>query len=143
MFIGEYEHSLDNKGRVIVPAKFRDDLSETFVMTKGLDKCLFVYPMEEWKLIEEKLKALPMTNPMVRSFVRTFFAGASDASLDKQGRVLIPQKLRDHALIERDAVIIGVATRFEIWSKQEWEAYNSTEGLSYEELAQQLSELGI
>lgn len=143
MFIGEYEHSIDTKGRVIIPAKFRDELEETFVMTKGLDNCLFVYPKEEWQVIESKLKELPMTNPVARSFVRTFFAGACDCTLDKQGRVLIPQNLRTHSKIAKDVVIIGVATRFEIWSKELWEDYNDSAGLSYEELATQLSELGI
>src|SRR5690625_6367338 len=117
MFIGEYQHTLDNKGRVTMPSKFRDDLGEKFVITKGLDSCLFVYPMSEWKTIQEKLKTLPLTNRDARAFVRFFFSGASESSLDKQGRVLIPANLREHSRLEKEAVIIGVATRLEIWSK--------------------------
>ena len=145
MLIGEFKHSIDSKGRITIPSKFREDLSDGFVMTKGLDNCLFVYPRSEWIKIEEKLKSLPMTNKNVRSFVRTFFSGATDANIDKQGRVLIPQNLRSHALIEidKEAVIIGVSTRAEIWSSASWDDYNNEEGLSYEEMAEQMAELGI
>lgn len=145
MLIGEYKHGIDNKGRVTIPSKFRDDLTEGFVITKGLDRCLFLYPMEEWTKIEKRLKTLPMTNKTVRSFVRTFFSGATDASIDKQGRVLIPQNLRDHALIKNneEAVIIGLSDRVEIWNSGLWEAYNIDEGLSYEEMAEKMAELGL
>ncbi|RVU54847.1 division/cell wall cluster transcriptional repressor MraZ [Anaerosphaera multitolerans] len=143
MLIGEYRHSLDSKGRMIIPAKFRDELGEEFVMTKGLDNCLFVYPKDEWIKIENKLKNLPMTNKAVRSFVRTFFSGAVDQSLDKQGRVLIPQNLREHSQINKEAVVIGVSTRVEIWSTENWDSYNDDEGLSYEEMAEKMTELGI
>lgn len=142
MLIGEYYHNLDPKGRITIPSKFRDDLS-VFVMTKGLDHCLFVYPKEEWEVIEQKLKSLPMTNPSVRSFVRTFFSGAIDCVPDKQGRVLIPQNLRDHANIVNKTVIVGLSNRAEIWSEEKWHEYNNQEGLSYEELAEKMSELGI
>jgi len=143
MLIGEYRHSLDPKGRIIIPAKFRDELGDEFVMTKGLDNCLFVYPKDEWIKIENKLKDLPMTNKAARSFVRTFFSGAIDQSLDKQGRVLIPQNLREHSKILKDAIVIGVSTRVEIWSAENWDNYNDDEGLSYEEMAEKMTELGI
>lgn len=143
MFIGEYKHSLDTKGRIIIPSKFRDYLGEEFVMTKGLDNCLFVYPLNEWKILEAKLKELPMTNRDARAFVRFFFSGATECSLDKQGRVLIPQNLRSHSRLEKDAVIIGVATRMEIWSDDEWSHYNDDDSLSYDAIAEKMSELGI
>lgn len=143
MFIGEYQHTIDTKGRVIIPSKLRDDLGSNFIMTKGLDNCLFVYPLQEWKVLEEKLKTLPMTNRDARAFVRFFFAGATECTLDKQGRVLVPVNLRDHANLDKDAVIIGVATRIELWSKEEWEKYNDDDNLSYDSIAERMAELGI
>lgn len=143
MFIGEYQHILDTKGRIIIPSKFREDLGANFVITKGLDSCLFVYPMEEWKIIQDKLKTLPFTNKDARAFIRFFFSGASEVSLDKQGRVLIPFNLREHSKLEKDAVIIGVATRIEIWSKKQWQDYNEDDNLSYDKIAEKMAELGI
>lgn len=143
MFIGEYQHSLDSKGRIIVPAKFRDELGETFIMTKGLDNCLFVYPKSEWKILEEKLKTLPLTRKDARAFVRFFFAGASECELDKQGRILIPSNLREYCKLDKDAVVIGVSNRVEIWSKVEWDSYNDDDDLSYENIAEKMIELGI
>lgn len=143
MFIGEYQHSLDSKGRIIIPSKFRAELGEGFVMTKGLDNCLFVYPKAEWSILEEKLKKLPLTNRDARAFVRFFFSGASECELDKQGRVLIPPNLRDHSKLEKEVVIIGVATRIEIWSKEEWDMYNNDDSLSYDNIAEKMAELGI
>lgn len=143
MFIGEYQHSIDDKGRVIMPSKFREDLGFDFIMTKGLDNCLFVYPMEEWNILEKKLKILPLTNRDARAFVRFFFSGATECTLDKQGRILIPLNLREHARLIKDAVIIGVATRIEIWGKEEWNAYNEDDSLSYDSIAERMAELGI
>jgi MraZ protein len=143
MFIGEYQHTLDEKGRIIIPSKFREDLGYEFVMTKGLDSCLFIYPKKEWEVLENKLKSLPLTNKDARAFIRFFFSGASECILDKQGRVLIPSNLRDHSKLEKDAVIIGVSTRLEIWSKAEWEDYNSDDNLSYDSIAEKMAELGI
>ncbi len=143
MFIGEYQHTLDTKGRIIMPSKFRDELGEEFVMTKGLDNCLFVYPKEEWAILEEKLKTLPLTNRDARAFIRFFFAGASEGVLDKQGRVLIPANLRELSKLDKDAVVIGVSTRLEIWSKEEWDAYNDDDNLSYDSIAEKMAELGI
>ena len=143
LFIGKYEHILDTKNRVIVPSKFRENLEDRFFMTKGLDNCLFIYPEVEWKELESKLKKLPLTNREARAFVRFFFSGASECNLDKQGRVLIPRDLKEHSKIIRDIVIIGVASRIEIWSKEQWDRYNSNEGLSYENIAEKMYELGI
>ncbi len=143
MFIGEYQHTLDNKGRIIIPSKFRTELGEEFVMTKGLDNCLFVYPKTEWSILEEKLKQLPLTNRDARAFVRFFFLGASECELDKQGRVLIPPNLREHSKLEKEVVIIGVSTRIEIWSKEEWDSYNNDDSLSYDSIAEKMAELGI
>ncbi len=143
MFIGEYRHSIDKKGRIIIPSKFRDDLSGTFIITKGLDNCLFIYPMNEWNIFEQKLKSLPLTRRDARAFVRFFFSGAIECNLDKQGRVLIPSNLREHAELEKESVIIGVSNRLEIWSRQVWDAYNQNEDLSYESIAEKMAELGI
>lgn len=143
MFIGEYQHTLDNKGRIIIPSKLREDLGENFIITKGLDNCLFVYPNSEWKILEEKLKKLPMTNRDARAFVRFFFSGATECTLDKQGRVLLPANLRKHSKLKKDAVIIGVSTRLEIWSKEEWDDYNNDDSLSYDNIAEKMAELGI
>lgn len=143
MFIGEYNHSLDDKGRLIMPSKFRESLGYEFVMTKGLDNCLFVYPKEEWKVLEEKLKTLPLTNKDARAFIRFFFSGATECNLDKQGRVLIPPNLRAHSKLQKEAVVIGVSTRLEIWSNDEWIEYNEDDSLSYESIAEKMAELGI
>lgn len=143
MFIGEYNHTVDAKGRLNIPAKFREQLNETFYITKGLDECLFVFPEEEWKIFEEKLKALPLTNKSVRGFVRLFFAGAAECSFDKQGRIIIPAPLREYAHLEKEAKVIGVGTRVEVWSNQTWDNYSNPENISYEEIAEQMAELGI
>ncbi|WP_422486525.1 division/cell wall cluster transcriptional repressor MraZ [Gudongella sp. DL1XJH-153] len=143
MFIGEYQHTIDGKGRLIIPSKFRVPLGDEFVMTKGLDNCLFVYPKDEWKIVEDKLKSLPMTNKDARAFVRFFFSGATECVLDKQGRILIPGNLRDHSKLTKDTVVIGVSTRLEIWSKEEWDSYNDDDSLSYDSIAEKMAELGI
>ena len=143
MFIGEYQHTLDPKNRVIMPSKFREKLGESFVMTKGLDNCLFIYSSEEWSIVEDKLKSLPMTNKDARAFVRFFFAGACECELDKQGRILMPNNLKDYANIDKELVIIGVSTRIEIWSKEEWNKFNSDANISYEDVAEKMSQLGI
>ena len=143
MFIGEYQHTTDEKGRLIIPSKFRETLGVEFVMTKGLDNCLFVYPKPEWEVLETKLKSLPLTNKDARAFVWFFFSGASECALDKQGRVLIPGNLREHSKLDKDTVIIGVSTRLEIWSKSEWDSYNDDDSLSYDSIAEKMAELGI
>lgn len=143
MFYGEYRHSLDQKGRVIIPSKFREGLGDRFILTKGLEECLFAYSSEEWNNLELKLKSLPFTDKNVRAFVRFFFSGATECELDKQGRILIPQNLREYAKLERDVYIIGVSTRVEIWDKERWEKYCSPENISPDEIAEKMSILGI
>jgi len=143
LLIGEYQHSLDEKGRLIIPSRLRDGLGERFVVTKGLDTCLFVYPEPEWDSLEAKLRALPLTSADVRSFVRLLFAGATVCELDKQGRILLPPHLRDHARLERDAVILGVANRVEIWDKSIWSVYSTRAEASFEKVAESLEGLGI
>ena len=143
MFIGEYRHSLDVKGRIILPAKFRDGLGDKFVLTKGLDGCLFAYSKEEWANFEEKIKSLPLTNKDARAFVRFFFAGAVECEIDKQGRTLIPPMLREYAGLSKDIVIIGVSNRVEIWSQDKWDSYSEAEDLEADELAEKMAMLGI
>lgn len=143
MLIGEYEHSLDSKGRLILPAKIREDIGEKFIITKGLDGCLFGFSSEEWNNFEEKLKTLPLTNKNARDFVRFFLSGAIEAEIDKQGRFLIPSNLREYASLDKEAVITGVGTRIEIWNKSKWKTYNSEENLSADQIAENMANLGM
>lgn len=141
--MGEFQHSVDEKGRLIVPVKFREGLGSSFVMTRGLDQCLFVYPQPEWEILENKLKALPMTRADARSFVRFFFSGATECELDKQGRILIPASLRDYAGLAKDCVVIGVSNRVEIWSQSAWENYSAEAQSSFAEIAENLVDLSF
>lgn len=143
MFMGEYQHNIDAKGRMIVPAKFREGLGECFVLTRGLDKCLFAYPMEEWKILEEKLKKLPLTKKDARSFTRFFFSGAVECEVDKQGRINIPQTLRNYSKIEKECVVIGVSGRVEVWAKEIWEDYFTESEESFAEIAENLMDFDI
>ncbi len=143
MLIGEYEHSLDTKGRMIMPAKIREDIGEKFIITKGLDGCLFGFSQNEWSNFEEKLKTLPLTNKNARDFVRFFLSGAIECEIDKQGRFLIASNLREYAHMEKEAIIIGVGTRIEIWNKDKWKSYNSDENISADEIAENMTMLGI
>lgn len=136
--MGEYHHSIDNKGRMIVPSKFRDDLGEMFIITRGLDQCLFGYPLSEWSLIEEKLKGLPLTKKDARAFTRFFFSGATESELDKQGRINIPAPLLTYAKLEKECVILGVSNRIEIWSKPIWEDYFTQSEDSFAEIAENM-----
>lgn len=138
MFMGEYQHTIDSKGRMIVPAKFREGLGEQFVLTRGLDQCLFGYPMSEWKLIEEKLKALPLTKKDARAFTRFFFSGATECELDKQGRINIASPLLNYAKLEKECVVIGVSNRIELWSKEIWEQYVEEQEDSFAEIAENI-----
>ena len=143
MLIGEFEHSLDAKGRLIMPAKIRDDMGDKFIITKGLDGCLFGFSSKEWDNFEEKLKTLPLTNKNARDFVRFFLSGATECEVDKQGRFLISGNLRKYASLEKEAVITGVGTRIEIWDKYKWEVYNSEENLSADQIAENMASLGM
>lgn len=143
MLIGEYEHSLDDKGRAIMPVKLRADIGDRFIITKGLDGCLFVFSQLEWSNFEKKLKELPLTNKNARDFVRFFLSGATECELDKQGRFLIVNNLREYAEIIKELVIIGVGTRLEIWNKDKWKKYNSDENISADDIAENMTMLGI
>ena len=141
MFMGEYNHTIDAKGRLIIPSKFRESLGDEFVVTKGMDGCLFVYDNEEWKKFEEKLLSLPMMDKQVRQFTRYFLAGAASVEVDKQGRILLPAVLREFAGIEKEAVLVGVGSRIEIWSRERWEGTVSFEDM--DEISNHMFELGI
>ena len=141
--MGEYLHTIDGKGRLIVPARFREALGERFIATKGLDHCLFVYPLAEWKTLEEKLRDLPFTQPEARAFVRFFFSGATECELDKQGRILLPANLREYAQLDKDAVLVGVSSRVEIWSQGLWADYSRQAEDAYASAAESLVNLGI
>ena len=141
MFMGEYNHSIDTKGRLIIPSRFREELGDEFVVTKGLDGCLFVFPDHEWRAFEEKLRTLPLTNKSARQFARFFVAGATPCELDKQGRILLPQTLREFAGLEKDVVLTGNLNRIEIWSKEKW-----SENCNYDDMdsiAESMQEMGI
>lgn len=143
LLIGEYEHSIDTKGRLIMPSKLKEDIGEKFVVTKGLDGCLFVYSQTEWKTFEDKLRAFPLTNKDARALVRFFLAGAMECEIDKQGRFLIPGNLREFAGLEKEVVVIGVLDKIEIWSKDKWLKYSEEENSSVDEIAEKMSNLGI
>ena len=141
MLMGEFEHTLDTKGRISMPAKLRKDMGDAFILTKGLDGCLFAFSSEEWVNFETKLKSLPLSDKNARNFVRFFLAGATECEIDKQGRFLIPSNLRQAANLEKDAVIIGVGTRLEIWNKSTWKSKD--EEISADEIAENMTMLGI
>ena len=143
LLIGEYEHSIDTKGRLIMPSKLKEDIGEKFVVTKGLDGCLFIYSQTEWKTFEDKLRAFPLTNKDARALVRFFLAGAMECEIDKQGRFLIPGNLREFAGLEKEVVVIGVLDKIEIWSKDKWLKYSEEENSSVDEIAEKMSNLGI
>ena len=141
MFMGEYSHTIDAKGRLIIPAKFRDELGEDFVLTKGLDGCLSIYPNNEGKDFEEKLKALPRNDKNARAFVRFFVSSATQCELDKQGRILVPVTLREFAGLSKDVVLTGNLTRIEIWSKEKWMENSNCEDM--DAIAEGMQAMGI
>ncbi|MCL5981646.1 MAG: division/cell wall cluster transcriptional repressor MraZ [Firmicutes bacterium] len=143
MFIGEHQHSLDDKGRLIMPAKFREGLGESFIITRGLDNCLFVYPQQEWNVLQQKMKSLPSTKADTRAFVRFFFSGASECEVDKQGRVLIPASLREYARLEKDVVVAGVSSRVEIWAEEAWRQYREETGQNMAAIAEKIMDIEL
>ncbi|MBN8234345.1 division/cell wall cluster transcriptional repressor MraZ [Halobacillus kuroshimensis] len=143
MFMGEFQHNIDTKGRIIIPSKFRPGLGDCFVLTRGLDQCLFAYPMNEWRLLEEKLKKLPLTKKDARAFTRFFFSGAVECEVDKQGRINIPAPLRKYASLEKECVVIGVSNRIEFWSHDEWESYFDASEESFSEIAENMLDFDI
>ena len=145
MFYGEYQHSIDRKGRLILPAKFRDAYKEhgieRFFLTRGLDKCIFMFTEEEWRAQEQKFKTMSFTKQQTRSFNRVFFSGAIDVNPDKQGRFIIPPYLKDYAQIKRDTIVIGVSNRIEIWDQKQWSEFYSRSRDSFEQIAENMLEL--
>lgn len=139
MFMGEFKHSIDAKGRLIIPAKFRDQLNGHFVVTRGLDGCLFGYPMAEWQQREEKLRTLPLTKRDARAFVRFLYSAATECDIDKQGRINIPDTLYSHADLTKKCVIVGVSNRIEIWSEERWQQFTSTTANDFDEIAEDLN----
>ncbi len=144
MFYGEYSHSIDRKGRLILPAKFREAAKghfiEKFFVTRGLDNCLFMFSEEEWRSQEAKFKAISFTKPDVRKFNRIYFSGAVEVTFDTQGRILLPQYLKDFAQIKKDVVVVGVSNRIEIWARDKWEEFYKNSRQSFEEIAEKLME---
>ena len=143
MLIGEYEHSLDVKGRLIMPAKLRQDIGETFIITKGLDGCLFVFSQNEWNNFEEKLKSLPLSDKNARNFVRFFLSGATECEFDKQGRILVPASLRKYADLQKDVVLTGMDTRIELWSAEKWDVESDLDDEDMEAVAAHMASLGV
>jgi len=143
MFIGEYQHTIDSKKRMAIPSKFRDNLGGKAVITRGIDSCLTVYPIEEWKKLTNKLENLPISQNKVRSFTRMLLSGASDSTLDKLGRILIPDYLKEFAKLEKDVIILGISNKIEVWDKKIWEKYKKENETNVSKIAEELRELGI
>ncbi|WP_314060275.1 division/cell wall cluster transcriptional repressor MraZ [uncultured Vagococcus sp.] len=143
MLMGEYKHNIDAKGRLIMPSKFRDELGEKFVVTRGMDGCLFGYPQNEWEVLEEKLKEMPLAKKDARTFVRFFYSAATECEIDKQGRINIPQTLRTHASLEKECVVIGVSNRIEIWSQEKWDDFSDEAEANFDELAETMIDFGL
>jgi len=143
MFIGEYAHAIDSKNRLAVPSKFRADLGDKIIITRGLDTCLFVYPLAVWEGLAKKLSAFPVGDFGARSFVRLMLAGASDVTVDKQGRVLIPEYLCTYAEVEKNVIIAGLFDRLEIWNESRWNKYTKKAEKNTDDIAQKLGELGL
>ena len=143
MFIGEYQHSVDDKGRLAIPVKFRKDLKGGAVVTRGLDNCLFVYSLSEWKKLAEKLSALPLSQSNSRAFARLMLAGAMDVEVDGQGRVVLPEYLRRYAGLGKDAVVAGLYNRIEVWDVAAWESYKTKTEKDSNDIAERMGELGV
>lgn len=143
MLLGEYKHSLDAKGRIAIPAKFRDKVGAGAIITRGLDSCLFIFAEKEWQTLVQKIVALPLSQANSRAFGRLMLAGATDAELDKQGRILIPDYLRKFANLKKQAVVTGLYSRMEIWDEERWEKYKAKTESASEDIAEQLGQLGI
>ncbi len=143
MFIGEFHHTIDQKGRLFIPVKFRQKLSRGAVVTRGLDNCLFLYPVEEWKKLADKLVKLPISKANTRAFSRLMLAGAMNVQIDKQGRIILPDYLRKYASLKKKVVIAGLFNRLEIWDEESWEKYKSNTEKSSSDIAEALGELGV
>jgi len=143
MFIGEYNHSVDAKKRLALPSKFRKAIGRNIVVTRGLDKCLFVYPMKTWEELAQKLGTMPIGEAGTRSFVRLMLAGATDVNSDAQGRILLPEYLKEYAGVKKDVVVAGLFNRLEIWDEKKWSVYKKNAEKNTDEIAENLGKLGI
>lgn len=143
MFIGEYSHNIDQKGRLAIPKKFRSALSKGAVVTRGLDNCLFLYTKKEWEKLAEKLASLPFAQANTRAFARLMLAGAMDATVDKQGRIMLPEYLRAFAGLKKGTVVAGLYNRLELWDQEEWEKYKKKTEKESTSIAEQMAELGV
>jgi MraZ protein len=143
MFIGEYRHSLDDKARLAIPAKFRGDLESGAIVTRGLDGCLYVYTAAEWQKLAEKLAAMPMSQSNSRAFARLMLAGAMDVAVDKQGRIVLPDYLRAYAGLKKDVVVAGLYNHLELWDAKAWSAYKAKTEKGSADIAEQLGQLGV
>ena len=143
MLMGEFQHNIDAKGRLIVPSKLREELGEKFVLTRGLDGCLFGYPMSEWENLEAKLNEMPLAKKDARTFVRFFYSAATECELDKQGRTNIPSTLRNYAALTKGCVIIGVSNRIEIWDETRWEDFSAEAEENFDEIAENMIDFGL
>ncbi|MDD6720295.1 division/cell wall cluster transcriptional repressor MraZ [Lactobacillus porci] len=143
MFMGEYQHNLDAKGRLIIPAKFREQAGNRMIFTRGLDGCIFAYPPEEWAKVEAKLAKLPLTKKNARSFTRMFYSGAMEGEFDKQGRVNLTPVLKDHAGLKKECVIVGVSSRIEIWAKERWDSFTDEVNEDYDDIAEGLDDIEL
>lgn len=143
MLLGEYSHTIDTKGRLIIPAKFRGDLGERFIITRGLDGCVFGYPMKAWHELEDKLQELPLAKRESRTITRFFYSAATECSIDKQGRINIPDTLRQYADLKKACAVVGVSSRFEIWNNERWESYAKEAGEDFDALAEDMLDFGF
>ncbi|MGX7013027.1 division/cell wall cluster transcriptional repressor MraZ [Vagococcus silagei] len=143
MFMGEYQHNIDAKGRLIVPAKLREGLGEKFVVTRGMDGCLFGYPLTEWELLEEKMQEMPLAKKDARTFVRFFYSAATECEIDKQGRINLPTNLRKYAKLEKACTIIGVSNRIEIWSEENWQEFSCEAEENFDDIAENMIDFGF
>lgn len=143
MLMGEFHHTIDSKGRVIMPAKFRADLGDTFILTRGMDGCLFGYPMAKWQEIEQKLDSLPLNKKDARAFVRFFYSAATENEVDKQGRINIATPLFKFAKLQKNCVIVGVSDRIEIWDEERWEEVNQEAEENFDEISENLMDFNL
>lgn len=143
MFMGEFQHNIDSKGRLIIPSKLREELGETFIVTRGMDGCLFGYTLDEWSLLEDKIKEMPLSKKDARTFVRFFYSAATECDIDKQGRINLPANLRKYAELEKPCVIIGVSNRIEIWSEARWADFSVEAEENFDDIAENMVDFGF
>ncbi|BDR60392.1 division/cell wall cluster transcriptional repressor MraZ [Lactobacillus xylocopicola] len=143
MFMGEYHHNLDNKGRLIIPARLRSQIGDKMIFTRGMEGCIFGYTTETWEKIEAKLAQLPLTKRNTRSFTRLFYSGAMECEFDKQGRVNLTTTLKTHASLDKECVIVGVSDRIEVWSKERWEDFSNQANENYDDIAEDLEDIEL